>query len=221
MAGDEPTRSRTGQRRERTRRALVRAAQTLIADGRQNAPILEVTELADVGLGSFYNHFDSREELLQAAVDDALDRHGALMDHVTAATEDPAEAFAQSFRITGRMIRRAPELVRVLLSDSGRFIHADLGLAPRALRDISVAAAAGRFRVRDPRLSLMLAVGALIALGMFLESDPEQDGDATTDAMAEDLLCAFGLSADDAADVCSRPLPDLEAAVRALSSERA
>ena len=39
----------------RTRAALIRAAQTLIAQGRMNVPILEITQAADVGMGSFYN----------------------------------------------------------------------------------------------------------------------------------------------------------------------
>jgi len=30
-------------------------AQTLIAQGRMNVPILEITQAADVGMGSFYN----------------------------------------------------------------------------------------------------------------------------------------------------------------------
>jgi AcrR family transcriptional regulator len=216
MTATEPVRSRTERRRERTRTALVRAAQALIAEGRQHAAILEITQRADVGLGSFYNHFASREALFQAAVDDVLDRHGALMDHLTAGIEDPAMAFAQSFRITGRMIRRLPQLASVMLADSARFIHSERGLAPRALRDITAAADAGRFQVRDPELSLMLAVGALTALGLLLSGDQERDGDATTDAMTEELLRAFGLSAPDAADICSRALPDLEEAVAAV-----
>ena len=35
----------------------------MIAEGRDSAAILEITQIADVGLGSFYNHFASKEEL--------------------------------------------------------------------------------------------------------------------------------------------------------------
>jgi AcrR family transcriptional regulator len=68
--------NRLEQRKARTRAALVRAAQTFIAAGEQNVPILEITQAADVGMGSFYNHFQTKEELFQAAVEDALDAYG-------------------------------------------------------------------------------------------------------------------------------------------------
>ena len=59
-------------------------------------------------MGSFYNHFDSKEQLFHAAVEDALDAYGALLDELTADIDDPAEVFAQSFRLTGRLHRRNP-----------------------------------------------------------------------------------------------------------------
>jgi len=63
--------NRLGRRKARTRAALIRAAQSFLASGKPEVPILEITQAADVGLGSFYNHFDSKEELFRAAVDDA------------------------------------------------------------------------------------------------------------------------------------------------------
>ena len=54
-----------------------------IASGKLNVPVLEITQAADVGMGSFYNHFDSKEELFEAAVADVLDNHGALLDQLT------------------------------------------------------------------------------------------------------------------------------------------
>ena len=48
-----------------------------------------------MGLGSFYNHFDSKEELFRAAVDDALGLFAAVLDELTAGLDDPAHVFAQ------------------------------------------------------------------------------------------------------------------------------
>ncbi|WP_240506465.1 TetR family transcriptional regulator [Thermoactinospora rubra] len=53
--------------------------------------ILELTQAADVGMGSFCNHFSSKAELFHAAVEDALDRHGAALDELTAAWTNPVE----------------------------------------------------------------------------------------------------------------------------------
>jgi len=69
----------------------VRAAQRFIRDGQRHAPILEITKAADVGLGSFYNHFESRDALFEAAVDEALDALGARLDQLGAGLDDPAE----------------------------------------------------------------------------------------------------------------------------------
>src|SRR5919199_5007911 len=87
--------SRLERRKARTRAALVRAAQALIADGKTAVSVLEITQAADVGLGSFYNHFETKEQLYQAAVEDALEAHGALLDELTTGLDDPAQVFAQ------------------------------------------------------------------------------------------------------------------------------
>jgi AcrR family transcriptional regulator len=196
------------RRKARTRSALVKAAQQLIAQARTNVPILEITQLADVGMGSFYNHFESREALFSAAVDDALELQGAVLDALTGDLADPAEVFAQSFRLTGRMHRAQPELSRVLLSLGPAQIGGDRGLAPRALRDVRRAKDAGRFIVADPEVALMIIGGAAITLGQMLLDHPELDAATTTDQMTEDILRMLGLDTDDAADVVRRPLPE-------------
>jgi AcrR family transcriptional regulator len=199
--------TRTERRKARTRASLVSAAQQLIAEGRTGVAILEITQLADVGMGSFYNHFESKEDLFQAAVDDALERHGALMDQLTADLDDPAEAFAQSFRLTGRLHRAHPELSKVLLATGPRLLTSDSGLAPRARRDITKAVQAGRFSLADPEIGLVVAGGTALALGQLLHDHPERDDATTTDQTTQAVLRTFGVPDDEAAELCSRPLP--------------
>lgn len=201
--------TRTDRRKARTRASLVRAAQQLIAEGRTSVAILEITQLADVGMGSFYNHFESKEDLFQAAVVDALEQHGALMDELTADLDDPAEAFAQSFRLTGRLHRVHPELSKVLLSMGPRLLTSDHGLAPRALRDIEEATKAGRFTLADPEIGLVVAGGAALALGQLVHDRPDRDDAAIADQATEALLRMFGIAPDEAAEICRRPLPDV------------
>ena len=116
--------NRLERRKQRTRAALIQAAQVFIGAGKLNAPILEITQAADVGMGSFYNYFDSKEELFAAALNEVLDAHGALLDEVTESLDDPAETFACSFRLTGRLFRRRPQESRVLLATG---VFADVG----------------------------------------------------------------------------------------------
>lgn len=202
--------NRLERRKQRTRSALIKAAQAMIAAGRLNVPILEITQAADVGMGSFYNHFSSREELFEAAVMDVLDQHGDLLDALTAHMDDPAEIFASSFRLTGRFFRRRPQESTVLQANWDAALTSDHGLAPRALRDITAAMEAGRFTIDDPVRALTTAGGLLMGLGILLGADPERDAEATTDAMAEDLLRIFGMTAREAHKVCTRPLPEID-----------
>ena len=200
--------NRLERRKQRTRSALVKAAQRFIAEGKVNAPVLEITQAADVGMGSFYNHFDSKEQLFEAAVADVLDAHGAVLDRLTASLADPAETFAASFRLTGRLFRQRPQESEILLASGLALLSSERGLAPRALRDIKAAAAAGRFRVDDPELALAVAGGALLGLGELLRADPGRDGASAADKVTENVLRLLGLSADEAHAICQRPLPD-------------
>jgi len=201
--------NRLERRKKRTRAALIRAAQAFIAEGKVNVPVLEITQAADVGMGSFYNHFESKEQLFEAAVAEVLDSHGALLDHLTSSIDDPAETFACSFRLTGRLFRRRPQESRILLANGMALLSSDLGLAPRALRDIEAAVSAGRFTVDDPELALSVAGGALLGLGNLLRSQPDRDDAAAADTVTEDVLRLFGLPANEAREICRRPLPDL------------
>jgi AcrR family transcriptional regulator len=198
------------RRKARTRAALIRAAQTLIAEGRTNVPILEITQAADVGMGSFYNHFATKEELFDAAVESVMDSYGQLLDSLTSDIEDPAEVFATSFRLAGRLHRQEPELSRVLLNNALRLLSSHDGLAPRARRDIEAAVDAGRFTVEDVDLAVTMAAGALFCLGQLLHDQPDRDDAAAADRLAEDLLRVFGVPTQQARRICTLPLPQPE-----------
>ena len=204
--------NRLDRRKARTRAALIRAAQTLIAEGRTNVPILEITQAADVGMGSFYNHFQTKEQLFEAAVEAVMDAYGQLLDNLTADIEDPAEVFACSFRLTGRLHRREPELSRVLLNNVLRLLNADNGLAPRVRRDIAAAVDAGRFDVEDLDVAVTMTAAALLALGHLLHNQPDRDVEQTTDRVTEDLLRMFGVPRPRARRIATLPLPDIDAA---------
>jgi AcrR family transcriptional regulator len=201
--------SRSERRKQRTRAALIKAAQTFIAVGKVNVPVLEITQAADVGMGSFYNHFDSKEQLFEAAVTEVLDAHGALLDEFTASIDDPAETFATSFRLTGRLFRRRPQESQILLANGRALLNSDRGLAPRARRDVAAAVAAGRFTVEDTELALAVAGGALLGLGNLLRTESKRDDARAADAVTESVLLIFGVSSDEAHSLCERSLPDL------------
>ncbi|WP_410869589.1 TetR/AcrR family transcriptional regulator [Nocardia sp. A7] len=199
--------NRLERRKARTRSALIAAGQRFIAEGKLNVPILEITQAADVGMGSFYNHFDSKEELFVAAVDSALESLGDYLDSLGTELDDPAEIFAQSFRIVGRLFRLQPELSRVLIHSGTSLIESGHGLAPRAARDVAAAVNEGRFVVEDIDLAMALVSGSLFGLGRLLLQQPDRDGAQTVDEMTIGVLVALGLPRGEAQALCSKPVP--------------
>lgn len=207
MTQQLPAPTRVDRRRQRTRAALLAAATQFLADGHSNVSIQQITDAADVGFGSFYNHFESKEALFEAAVEDVLERYAALRDDLVAEYDDPAEVFAVSFRMTGRLQRQLPELVRVLLNEGVSILNRSSGLAPRARADIQAAVEAGRFDIENAQLGLMAAGGALLGLLKLLDTDPDADAEALTDQMTARVLRAFGMSKREAEKLCARPMP--------------
>ena len=101
MAAGTPRASRLDRRKARTRQALIDAAVRLIAEGRgERASIQEITEAADIGFGSFYNHFESKGQLFQAASGQVLERWARMIDDASAGLGDPAERFAVGLRLS-------------------------------------------------------------------------------------------------------------------------
>ncbi|MGV9722841.1 TetR/AcrR family transcriptional regulator [Nocardia beijingensis] len=209
MTAEPVTRNRTDRRRERTRNALLAAARTFLSEGRAAVSIQEITDAADVGFGTFYNHFESKEQLFDEAVRSALQVYSELRDGIVALYDDPAEVFAVSFRMTGRLQRRIPEMVRVVLNSGMAVMLRDEGLAPRARRDIIAAQEAGRFEPMDPQLAVMAAGGSLLGLLQLLDADPHADADALSDEMTYRMLRMFGMPKRTAQRLSSGPLPEI------------
>jgi AcrR family transcriptional regulator len=191
----------------------------LAADTAHTASIQEITDAADVGFGSFYNHFASKTELFRAAVEDVLEETGQLLDRLGTDADDPAVAFARSVRLAVRISRARPEISQVLVRHGLSYMDSDRGLAPRALRDITNGVAAGRFQVDSPRLALAMVTGSLLAaLHVFL-ADADQLDDAACDQLAAQLLRMLGVPADEVQELATAPLPDLDAGLIEQSEE--
>ena len=202
--------SRLDRRKARTRAALVAAARKLLASrDPAEVSIQEITDTADVGFGSFYNHFESKTELFDAALEEVLEEHGALFDAVTADMDDPAEVFASATRMTVRMVKTHPQIAKILQRTGLRYINPQDGLARRAQRDLQRAKEAGRFRIEDVRVAQLCASGATLGVLSLITSNPRPKAvDAAAEQLAVYLLRMFGLPDDEAHEIARRPLPN-------------
>ncbi len=207
-----PHPDRHARRREQTHRKLLDAARGLFArQGVENTRINEITDEADVGFGSFYNHFDSKEAIVEAVVGETVAAQGGAVASVTADLDDPAEVVAAAHRYFVNLARSDPEwgwlLVRLDVSQKIGL----RALGPFAQRDLERGIRAGRFRVPNKRVALFAAGGALLGvMGDVLDGRAPKDTDRHH---AEGVLRMFGLSAEDAAEVARRPMPQVPAPV--------
>ena len=209
-AGGAPRVSRLDRRKARTRQALIDAAIQLITEGRgDRASIAEITEAADVGFGSFYNHFDSKEQLFRTVSEEVFERWGQLIDRAGAGIADPAERFAVGTRVSARLGWTHPDIAGFLTGVGLDALDMPSGLAPRALRDIQAGQASGRFTVPDAEIALSAVAGGLLGLLRMCQRHPERITEATVDQLAEAELRLLGVPADEAARLAALPLPDI------------
>jgi AcrR family transcriptional regulator len=68
----------------RNRDQIVAAARDLFAQGGVEIPVEEVTRRAGVGVGTLYRHFPTKEELIDAVLDEAFDEYVALAESALA-----------------------------------------------------------------------------------------------------------------------------------------
>ena len=211
VGGASPA-NRLDRRKAQTRRALIDAAVRLIAEGRgERASIQEITEAADVGFGSFYNHFPTKEQLFQDASEEVMERWGQMIDRACEGISDPAEVFAVSFRISGRLGWTHPDMAQFITGAGLDLLNAPLGLAPRALRDIKAGQAASRFTFPSAEIALAAIAGGLLGLLRLHQRDPGHIAEVSVDELAEALLRLLGVRASEATRLAGTPLPPIGA----------
>jgi AcrR family transcriptional regulator len=201
---------RTDRRKVRSRRALVDAARRILAEqGTTDVSIQEITETADVGFGTFYNHFETKADLFEVAVSEVLEEYGAALDAACAELTDAAEIYAVGVRMTARLAIARPAVAQVLVQVGMSYAWAEQGLAARALRDIRRGIDEGRFSVADPRMGLLSTAGCVLAFLQIALDRPGEFDEGDADELAEMLLRMLGMTGRSARTVARRPLPPL------------
>ena len=204
-----PGPSRLDRRKARTRGALIAAAREMLASrDPAEVSIQEITEAADVGFGSFYNHFDSKAELFDAALGQATEELGQLLDDLTRDIDDPAQVFATAVRVTARLPKTHPQLAKIVLRTGLPYLTSEQGLTPRALRDLQQAKRAGRFAIDDSHVALACTGGALLGVLQLTSTQGKPPAiDRAADELAVNLLRMFGVPHDEARTIACAKLP--------------
>jgi AcrR family transcriptional regulator len=213
---------RGARRKRETREKLLDAAFRLFgARGVDAVAINEITEAADVGFGSFYNHFASKEAIYEAVVDSVFGAFGDTLDRLTCDVEDPAEVVAICVRHTILRAHAEPLWGRFFLREGFKPSAMTRGLGARLLRDVQRGVAAKRFDTPDVLMAVMLAGGGVLSTVAAEAAMPGQGARAkqlgleTKDLpnrAAAAILEALGLNRAEAQKLAARPLPPIESA---------
>jgi AcrR family transcriptional regulator len=198
---------RVERRKVRTRAGLLAAARRLFAArGMEHTTIAQIAEQADIAIGSFYNYFRTKENLLDALLEEELSAQLALVELRQARVDDPAEKISIAHRHLVRAAQSDSDWAWLLVRLEVPFRVARSVLGQSARSDLHSAIEAGRFHVADSALAVNASGGALFAvIHAQLVGERSEQADVLH---AEGVLRSFGLDRGEAAEIARRPLPE-------------
>jgi len=208
MRAAQPVETRSDRRKRRNRQALLEAGYEVMAKkGIDAATMLEIAELADVGAGTAYNYFASKDELAICVMEQVMDRLAQRIEAVTNTFTDPAQVYAFGIRNVMKaattdqrwrwLLRRSEVIAGAMFRVMG----------PYAIRDIRQAVAAGRYQVEDPELAWRQATHAIVGFSLAVCDKNVSPG--KLDEAVVNLLGMVGVRRDEAWDLARRPCPEL------------
>lgn len=207
IAETQQTQGRNARRREQTRASLIEAAMKLFAlQGTERTRINEITELADVGFGSFYNHFESKEAIVDAVLSETAGGHAKAIVTATAEVDDPVEVISVAHRHFVRLAIADPQVAALaieLVFSNQAIIES---LRPFAREDLKRAVDAGRLDIPDLEVALHATGGALQGtIRGVLEGELGPESDVAHAAL---VLRMLGLPPAEADEIAQRPFPE-------------
>jgi AcrR family transcriptional regulator len=200
--------TRSERRRRRNRQALIEAGyQVMTRKGIDAATMSEITELADMGAGTVYNYFASKEELTVCIMEQVMDRLSQRIEAVTNTFTDPAQVYA--FGIRNVMIAATTDQRWRWLMRRSEVIASAMYrvMGPYAIRDIRNAVVAGRYRVEDPELAWRQATHAIVGFSLAVCDKTILPG--KMDEAVVNLLGMVGVRRGEAWEIARRRCPEL------------
>jgi AcrR family transcriptional regulator len=184
----------------RTRRRLLDAAHSLIAEKSvADLRIAELTDHAGVALGSFQNHFASKDELVEAVVREAVEALAAEIVEAPGADDDPAAVAIAALRRFVRLAYDDPEFCHLLVNLSRSEELFVESIRPYAETALTRAVNAGVFEIEDMDIAVTsIVAGGLAVIRRILDADIR---------LARITLLGLGVSPEQARQLSRLPLP--------------
>ena len=202
------TETRGARRRRETQGKLLDAAFRLVArQGVEQTTIQQITDAADVGFGSFYNHFESKEAIVEAVLETQVNEYARALASLTDVLDDPAAVLSASCRHVIRRVLQDPEWGFLVVRVGSRPEFQKLVMAQYMARDVARGLETGRFAEGDPE-AVVIAVGGVM-LACIGAAAHGQLGDDAPERTATQVLQLVGLPPEEARTISQAPLPDL------------
>ena len=183
--------------------------------GPDAATINDITDAADVGFGSFYNHFGSKEEIVAVAMEELFQRIGNGLDEAIRSIEDPLEAVTTAIRLFIRTIISKPEWASFMLRVSMVPGFENVGLFPRLFRDLRTVQATGRLHLADPEAATFAAGGALLFMASAM-CEGKLPVAGAPERMAAMTLRILGVGENEINTMVAKPVPELSQQMSSL-----
>jgi AcrR family transcriptional regulator len=209
-AGTENVRpNRMSRQKQKTRNALVKAALSVMArKGTEAATISDITEAADVGFGSFYNHFASKDEILSVVTEQLLDSIGKYIDDTIKDASDPLETLATALRLFIAILISKPEWAQFIIRISATPNYKQFGIFKRLFRDIEKVSEISNSKIVDPGTVNYAIGGAMLFMVVaLLEGDLPSDN--APNRIAAAALRILGQKESAIEKLIARPLPKI------------
>lgn len=201
---------RVQKRQIRTRARLIEAAHDLMSEhGVDATTIQQITAEADVGFGTFYSYFDSKDDIAAQVLDCVIHTLGQRnrAANVEAGITDPVLVIANSVRLTAREMLTNP-IWRWWLKRTDLMVRRmNLGFRSFGLEDMRVANEQGFLKLPDANVEISWNYLIWLLAGTITDivegiCPPEAE---TT--MAQAVMMVMGVSVDHAARASLAPLP--------------
>lgn len=155
----------------RTRGRILQAAETVFAtSGYHDASVVRITDEAGVGLGTFYQYFQGKQEVFDEVVADLNRRVRHAMSEASAAATTRLEAERAGFRAFFRFTAEHPALYRIIrqaewVSPPAMRAHYE-SIVAGYVEGLEQARRRGEVRDLDPGVAAWALMGAGELIGM-------------------------------------------------------
>jgi AcrR family transcriptional regulator len=203
---------RLAKRRRLTRARLLESAyQVMSRTGVDAAKIQEITDKADIGFGTFYNYFETKDQLASQVLDCVINDLGRRNEIATRRIRsiNPALVMPLSIRLWLHEAMHAPMWEWWVLRPDLLVNRMREGFGPFGMRDMRDAISCGTFKIAEKDVEPMWALACWTMVGGMHDIDIGRRPDKDEFLVVESIMRMMGVESEAAKRLSRGTLPKL------------